>query len=163
MKGRYLILTPTNTDIRACKRAWHTFAEVCRSLHRDGLTYDVHLNVAYDRPHILIIATGTPIQRKCSTSEIRYRSVPALRSTACQTRALEVEWFLPENQSRRNTQTSHWRNHRARYEELSAMTDEHLRAELEYWRELELLSGQRQHFKPGLAEGDVAADDEVAA
>ena len=29
------------------------------------------------------------------------------------------------------------------------MADEHLRAELAYWRELELISGQRQHFKSG--------------
>ena len=41
------------------------------------------------------------------------------------------------------------------------MAEEHLRAELEYWRELELLSGQRQHFKPGRTDETTYADDEV--
>ena len=43
------------------------------------------------------------------------------------------------------------------------MAEEHLRAELEYWRELELLSGQREHFKPGRTDETAYADDEVAA
>jgi len=43
------------------------------------------------------------------------------------------------------------------------MAEEYLRAELEYWRELELLSGQREHFKPGLTDESARADDEVAA
>ena len=43
------------------------------------------------------------------------------------------------------------------------MAEGHLRAELEYWRELELLSGQREHFKPGLTDEMANADDEVAA
>ena len=43
------------------------------------------------------------------------------------------------------------------------MGEEHLRAEWEYWRELELLSGQRQHFKPGRTDESAHADDEVAA
>ena len=34
---------------------------------------------------------------------------------------------------------------------------------LEYWRELELLSGQREHFKPGRTDETAYADDEVAA
>ena len=41
--------------------------------------------------------------------------------------------------------------------------EEHLRAELDYWRELELLSGQREHFKPGRTDESANADDEVAA
>ncbi len=36
-------------------------------------------------------------------------------------------------------------------------------ADMEYWRELELISGQREHFKPGLSEVAVYQDDEVAA
>jgi hypothetical protein len=40
---------------------------------------------------------------------------------------------------------------------------EQLRAELEYWRELEFISGQRQHFKPGLTDEMSHQDDEVAA
>jgi hypothetical protein len=76
---------------------------------------------------------------------------------------MEVEWFLPENRDRRNSATSYWRKHPARYAELSAMAEEFLRAELEYWRELELLSGQRQHFKPVRTDETANADDEVAA
>jgi len=36
-------------------------------------------------------------------------------------------------------------------------------AEYKYWRELELLSGQRARFKPGLTDETAYADDEVAA
>jgi hypothetical protein len=43
------------------------------------------------------------------------------------------------------------------------MAEEFLRAEAEYWRELELLSGQREHFKPGRTDETANADDEVAA
>jgi hypothetical protein len=43
------------------------------------------------------------------------------------------------------------------------MADEHLRTEWGYWRELELLSGQRDHFKPGRTDETANADDEVAA
>ena len=48
-------------------------------------------------------------------------------------------------------------------DELAEMAEEQLRAELEYWRELELISGQRQHFKPGLTDETAYQDDEVAA
>jgi hypothetical protein len=74
-----------------------------------------------------------------------------------------VEWFLPENTARRNTNPSFWRRRQNRYQELSHMAEDHLRAELEYWRELELLSGQREHFKPGRTDETANADDEVAA
>jgi hypothetical protein len=43
------------------------------------------------------------------------------------------------------------------------MAEELIRAEAEYWREMELLSGQREHFKPGLTDETRCADDEVAA
>jgi hypothetical protein len=36
-------------------------------------------------------------------------------------------------------------------------------AEYQYWREMEILSGQRQHFKPGLNAETDTSDDEVAA
>ena len=78
-------------------------------------------------------------------------------------RALEAEWFLPENAAKRNSGTTHWQRRGARYAELSDMAEDQLRAELDYWRELELLSGQRQHFKPGLTDDRAWADDEVAA
>lgn len=40
---------------------------------------------------------------------------------------------------------------------------EEARADIEYWRELEILSGQRQRFKPGKAEAVDVLDDEIAA
>ena len=36
------------------------------------------------------------------------------------------------------------------------------KADVEFWRELELLSGQREHFKPGRTDETANADDEVA-
>ena len=77
------------------------------------------------------------------------------------TRHLEVAWFLPENAGRRNSNTPHWNRRQERYQELAGMAEEHLRAELEYWRELELLGGQREHFKPGRTDENALADDEV--
>jgi hypothetical protein len=47
--------------------------------------------------------------------------------------------------------------------ELSQMADEFLRAERDFWRELELLSRQRDHFKPGRTDETAREDDEVAA
>ena len=43
------------------------------------------------------------------------------------------------------------------------MAEEYVRADMEFWRELESLSGQRQHFKPGRTDETAVADDEVAA
>jgi len=141
---------------------WHKFVALCQSLNRDGLTYDVQWNLAGDTPHVLVTASGTANPRKQAATRhvILPPPVPAQRSRE---RALEVEWFLPENAERRNTYTSYWRARQARYEELSGMAEEHLRAELEYWRELELLSGQREHFKPGRTDETARADDEVRA
>jgi hypothetical protein len=45
MTGRYLIHMPYDATAEARKRSWHTFTEVCRSLHRDGLTYDVEFHL----------------------------------------------------------------------------------------------------------------------
>lgn len=55
------------------------------------------------------------------------------------------------------------RRGRARYQQLSQVAEKHLRAELEYWRELEFLSGQREDFKPGRTDETAHADDEVEA
>ncbi|PYT22255.1 MAG: hypothetical protein DMG58_30495 [Acidobacteria bacterium] len=88
---------------------------------------------------------------------------PPISVQRCRDRAVQVEWFLPENAGQRNSNTSFWRRRQNRYQELSQMAEEHLRAELEYWRELELLSTQREHFKPGLTDEMANADDEVAA
>jgi hypothetical protein len=162
MTGRYLIPTPADSarNERRFDKAWRRFAEICRSLHRDGLTYDVQLNLAGDNPHVLITASGTakPHKRSIARHAILPPPVPAQRSRE---RALEVAWFLPENAGRRNTYTSYWRARQARHDELAGMAEERLRAELEYWRELELLSGQREHFKPGRTDETAYADDEV--
>jgi len=164
MTGRYLICTPVESypDERRFDRAWRKFAEICRSLHRDGLIYSVELHLTDTVPHVLILASGKAKPRR---HQAAYRlPVPApVPAQRCRERAVEVEWFLPQNRERRNNGTAYWYRHQARYQELSAMAEEHLRAELEYWRELELLSGQRQHFKPGLTDETRYADDEVAA
>ena len=162
MTGRYLIHAPVEStrDEKRFDKAWRRFAEVCRSLHRDGLSYSVQLNLAGDNPHVLITASGTVKPRRHSAAHhsILPPPVPAQRS---RDRALEVEWFLPENRGRRNSHTSYWGHRQERYEELSGMAEEHLRAELDYWRELEALSGQREHFKPGRTDETAGADDEV--
>jgi hypothetical protein len=164
MTGRYLILTPAHSgpDERRFDRAWRRFAEVCRSLHRDGFDYSVQLNLTAMNPHILIKASGTAKPRKERRAH-RVPLPPPVPAERSRQKRIEVEWFLPENRERRNSGTQYWTRHQARYQELSAMAEEHLRAEWEYWRELELLSGQRQHFKPGLNDETRTDDDEVAA
>jgi len=164
MTGRYLIYTPVDSarNERHFDKAWRRFANICRLLHRDGLGYDVQLNLAGDNPHVLITASGTAKPRKHSATRhvTLPPPVPVRRSRE---RALEVAWFLPENAARRNNQTAYWRARQTRYEELAGMAEEQLRAELEYWQELEVLSGQREHFKPGRTDETATADDEVAA
>src|SRR5258707_15636997 len=66
MTGRYLVYTPIESgrDEKRFDKAWRRFAEVCRSLHRDGLAYDVQFNLAGNNPHVLITASGTAKQRK---------------------------------------------------------------------------------------------------
>ena len=164
MNGRYLIFTPVDSipDERRFDRAWRRFAEVCRSLHQGGLTYGVQLNLAAARPHILVTASGKARPRKVAGAH-RLPLPPPIPAQRSRDRATEVEWFLPENRERRKDGTAYWARHQARYQELSAMAEEYLRAELEYWRELELLSGQRARFKPGLTNETANADDEVAA
>lgn len=164
MTGRYVISTPTESgqDEQRFDRAWRRFAEVCRSLHRDGLSYTVQFHLTASTPHVLITACGTAKPRKHSPPR-RVLLPPPVPAQVSQQRRQEVEWFLPENQHRRNNSTQYWTRHQSRYRELSAMAEEHLRAEWEYWRELELLSGQRQHFKPGLRDDTRTSDDEVAA
>jgi hypothetical protein len=143
---------------------WHLFAETCRSLAADGLDYTVSLVLTGDDPHILITASGNSARkRKLGGTVRRAYMVPSLKPQQCAIRAQEAEWFLPENRTRRNANTGYWRGRSRRHDELAAMAEEQLRAELEYWRELELISGQRQHFKPGLTDETAYQDDEVAA
>jgi hypothetical protein len=164
MTGRYLLYTPVHSvrDEKRFDAAWRRFAELCRSLHRDGLNYSVQLNLTDARPHVLVTASGTAKPRKQTAARHSTLSAP-VPAQRCRDRALEASWFLPENLERRNSKTSYWSNRQARYGELSKMSEEHLRAEQEYWRELELLSGQREHFKPGRTDETALADDEVAA
>jgi hypothetical protein len=165
MTGRYVVYTPAESirDERRFDAAWRRFAEVCRSLHRDGLTYSVELKLTDARPHVLITASGKAETRRRSIAARRLPLPPPVPAQRCRERALEVSWFLPENRERRNNKTSYWDKRQARYQEFSQMAEEQLRTELEYWRELELLSGQREHFKPGRTDETANLDDEVAA
>jgi hypothetical protein len=165
MTGRYKIILNSwrawESDTRTAKR-WSVFVNTCRLLDRDGLSYEVTFALEGDNPHILILASGQ-VRRRHSRSQSVARLIPPVKSAECAVRALEAAWFLPENAAKRNSGSTHWRRRGARFAELSAMAEEQLRADLEYWRELELLSGQRQHFKPGLTDETAWADDEVAA
>jgi len=55
MTGRYLIYTPVESirDEKRFDAAWRRFAEICRSLHRDGLSYTVQLNLTDARPSVI--------------------------------------------------------------------------------------------------------------
>jgi len=164
MIGRYLILTPADSlpDERRFDRAWRRFAEVCRSLHRDGLDYTVELKLTGSNPHVLITARGKAKPRKEPTRR-HVLIPPPIPVQRCRERAQEAAWFLPGFRDKRKDGTAYWSRHTARYQELSGMAEEHLRAEYEFWQEMELLSGQRQHYKPGLSDETATADDEVAA
>ena len=162
MTGRYLIYTPVESvpDEKRFDKAWRRFTALCRSLQRDGLTYDVQLNLGADNQHVLILASGTASPRKHPAARV-FTLLPLVSAQRCRERATEVEWFLPENGTRRNPHTSYWQHRQERYQELARMAEEELRAELEFWRELEALSGQREHFKPGRTDETAGADDEI--
>jgi hypothetical protein len=142
---------------------WHLFAETCRSLAADGLDYSVSFALTGDSPHILVTASGNARRKRKPHARPRNGMVQRIKPAQCAIRAQEASWFLPENRERRNGNTTHWRTRAGRYAELNAMAEEHLRAELEFWSELELLSGQREHFKPGRTDETAYLDDEVAA
>jgi hypothetical protein len=172
MTGRYRIsMLPLlgNGIPRVCEpekrtaQRWHLFAETCRSLAADGLDYAVKFALTGDTPHILITASGGSKRKLKSIARSKHGMVPPVKPGECAIHAQEAEWFLPENRERRNANTGHWRRRQNRHDELAGMAEEQLRAELEFWRELELLSGQRQHFKPGLTDETAYQDDEVAA
>jgi len=165
MTGRYKIHLNSwrtwESEKRTAKR-WSLFVNTCRLLASDGLNYEVTFTLGGDDPHILIMASGQ-VRRRRSRSQCVQCQVSRVKSQDCAVHAQEAEWFLPENAAKRNSGTSHWQRRGARYAELKGMAEEHLRAEVGFWRELELLSGQRQHFKPGLTHDASWADDEVAA
>jgi hypothetical protein len=150
------------SERRTAKR-WHLFAETCRSLAADGLAYAVTFALAGSNPHILIAASGKATCKRKPVAAPKHGMVPPVKPQECAVHAQEVEWFLPENRTRRNANTDYWRRRQRRHDDLAGMAEDRLRAELEYWRELELLSGQRQHFKPGRTDETAYLDDEVAA
>ena len=159
MTGRYLIRPPRESwlDVRQFDAAWHRFVALCRSLDADGLGYDVQFNLACQQPHVLITASGTAKPRKRPAARL-ITLPPPMQPQRCRERALEAEWFLNGHDGH----TAYWRRRQSRYRELSKMAQEHLRAEVDYWRELETISGQRQHFKPGLTDETAYLDDEPA-
>lgn len=170
MTGYYLILMYPPDNLRGVSRsdaAWHRIVAICRSLHSEGLYYNVALNLApsvwgeVNRPHVLITAAGKGKAKRQSKSKLHLPQ--PVTAEYARNRGLEVEWFLPENRQKRNNGTTYWRSHNARYLELGAMAEEFLQAERDYWCELELLSGQRSHYKPGLSDDTRTDDDEVAA
>ena len=167
MTGRYRIALndPGRGRLaeRLTARRWSIFVHTCESLAAEGLDYAVTFALAGDDPHILIAASGTATRKRRQPTGPRFGMVQPVKSQECATRALEAAWFLPENATKRNSNTTHWKRRCARYAELNAMAEDQLRAEVEFWRELELLSGQREHFKPGLSERPAWEDDEVAA
>ena len=172
MTGRYRINMPPLLDNgvprvwepeKQTARRWHLFAEICRSLAADGLDYSVSLALTGTDPHILITAFGSATAKRKAPATAKRRMALPLKPQQCVVRAQEAEWFLPEDRERRKDGTAYWGKHQARYRELSQMAEEFLRAEAEYWRELETISGQRQHFKPGLTDETRTSDDEVAA
>ena len=167
MTGRYRItLAHAGRGIlaeRITRQRWSVFVHTCESLAASGLPYFVSFVLTGNDPHILITASGRPNSKRIRASVRRIGLVQPLKPQQCAVHALEAKWFLPENREKRNAGTTHWRTRAGRYAELTAMAEEQLRAELEYWRELELISGQRQHFKPGLTDETRWADDEVAA
>lgn len=171
MTGRYLIYTPLDRGLLENRRrrwrkddqqfevSWHRFIAICRSLHRDCLTYSVQFNLTGERPHVVINASGKAKARRRPVARPPILPPPVQPQT-CRERALEVEWFLPENAARRNSNTSHWQRRYARYQELSQMGEEQLRIEHEYWREMERLS--REHSRAGRGD-ETAGVEEVAA
>src|SRR5947208_465335 len=98
MTGRYLIYTPVEStrDAKQFDAAWGRFAELCRSLHRDGLSYAVQWSLTELRPHVLITASGSATRRKQPTMR-RLPLPPPIPAQRCRERALEASWFLPEN------------------------------------------------------------------
>src|SRR5260370_20026595 len=104
MTGRYLICTPAEStwNERRFDKAWRRFADVCRSLNRDGLSYEVQFNLAGDNPHVLITANGTAKARRQVAGRAWTLPPPVLVQRSRE-RALELAWFLPENRERRNS------------------------------------------------------------
>ena len=112
MTGRYRItFAPAGHD-RAAERLtlkrWSVFVHTCESLAADGLDYAVTFALAADDPHILITASGTVTRKRRQVGPC-HGMVHPVKPQECTVRALEAEWFLPENATKRNSSTTHWR------------------------------------------------------
>ena len=142
------------------KGCWHRFHALCRSLHSDGLQYSVEFNLNADQPHVLVTASGKAMRTKRPKARAVILPQP-ISLKRCRQEIAAREFYLPENRPNRGWRSPKIGNTYAYH--LADLAEEHLRAELEYWRELELLSGQREHFKPGLTDETLNTDDEVAA
>ena len=77
MTGRYLIYTPVESarDEKRFDNAWRRFADVCRSLHRDGLNYNVQLNLTDAQATRADYASGKAKPRKQPAHARAYRSL----------------------------------------------------------------------------------------
>ena len=71
MKGRYFIYTPVESarDEKRFDSTWRKFVAVCRSLHADGLSYSVELNLTALRVAGTII--WTKMRQEYLNSEVR--------------------------------------------------------------------------------------------
>src|SRR4051794_17664538 len=113
MTGRYMVPFPdlkwfsSNPREQQHVKNWSRFVAVCRSLNRDGLSYEVQFNITGDNPHVLVTASGTAKLHRPSVAR-RLTLPPPIPAQRCRERAVEVEWFLPESASRRNAATTYW-------------------------------------------------------
>jgi len=82
MKGRYLIYTPVESvrDEKRFDTAWRKFAEVCRSLNRDGLTYTVDFRLTDARPSVIHYGF-----RYCQTAQADRPSCDTTPASGCAT------------------------------------------------------------------------------
>lgn len=168
MTGRYRIFWSDAQTIRERAKPFKVFAAVCRSLTADGLDYSVELAPPdSDGWHSLTVsASGTPRKAPQRSTTPRRTMRPLIPYNVATNRRQETEWFLygkPDMIAAFKRRVfKGWDYKRGRMEELSKMAVAQLQSELEYWQAVELESGRRDHFKPGLT-GERREDDECAA
>lgn len=121
---------------------WSAFTAVCRSLAADGLEYSIKI-VIDTNPHILIVASGTAKRRKNQPIVLKFKPSEPLKNEKCCRELSEAEKVLKASRARMACGLDHYAESEA------------ARLDVEYWQEMERISGQREHFKPGM---DRAAD-----
>jgi hypothetical protein len=95
MTGRYKVLLhldsakSRNGDFRAC---WHRLINLCQSLDRDGLNYDVRFSLS-ELPHAMVSASGTAKPQKISRARANIMP-PALSMEQVQKRLLASKQAL---------------------------------------------------------------------